>query len=144
MKEYSGGGNIEIANHNCYVAHYYGDGNDYLVAQVGTQYDINELYKIINTKSVIKYDDIVSWSGRDFESFQEKFGSPYSEYLKNEREFSLSDKYIYKISDSDKYAIVVVLRDSGLINVLSVKDIDSRWSKDNEYEDIIEKIEENP
>ena len=45
---------------------------------------------------------------------------------------------MYEISDSNKYAIVAVGRDDGSINALSVKDIDSRWSEDNEYEYILE------
>ena len=135
---------IEIADSRCYVAHYYGDGNNYLVAQVGTQYDVNELCRIINPESVINYDDLIAWNSRDFGSFQEKFGPPYSESLKNSRENVISDKYIYKISDSDKYAIVVVFRDSGIINVLSIKDIESRWSEDNKYEYILEKMQEIP
>lgn len=86
---------IEIADSRCYVAHYYGDGNNYLVAQVGTQYDVNELCRIINPESVINYDDLIAWNSRDFGSFQEKFGAPYSESLKNSRENVISDKYIY-------------------------------------------------
>lgn len=128
---------IKIANHNCYVASQYGDSSNYLVAQVGTRYDVIELYRIINPQSIVTYDDVTAWTSRDFIRFQERFGPPYAESLKNVMVYVGTDGYIYKISDSDKYAIVAVDRENGLINALSVKDIDSRWSKENQYERIL-------
>lgn len=129
---------IEIADHNCCVASGYGDSSNYLVAQTGNKYEVIDIYRIINPESIVKYDDITAWDSRDFLSFKEKFGSPYAESLDNEKTSVLSDVYIYEISDSNKYAIVAVDRDSGSINSLSVKDIDSRWSEDNKYQYILE------
>lgn len=129
---------IEIASLNCCVASYYGDSSNYLVAQTGTKYDVITIYRITNPQSIVTYDDITAWTSRDFISFQDNFGPPYAESFDNEKEYVLADVYIYKISDSDKYAIVAVDRKSGSINALSVKDIDSRWSKDNKYERILD------
>lgn len=128
---------IKIANHNCYVASQYGDSSNYLVAQVGTRYDVIDLYRIINPQSIVTYDDVTAWTSRDFIRFQERFGPPYAENLRNVMVYVGADGYIYKISDSDKYALVGVDRENGLINALSVKDIDSRWSKENQYERIL-------
>lgn len=129
---------IEIADHNCCVASGYGDSSSYIVAQTGNKYEVIDIYRIINPQSIVKYDDITAWNSRDFPSFKEKFGAPYAESLDNDKEHVLADVYMYKISDSSKYAIVAVGRDDGSINALSVKDIDSRWSEDNKYEYILE------
>ena len=129
---------IEIADHNCCVASGYGDSSSYLVVQTGNKYEVIDIYRIINPQSIVKYDDITAWNSRDFLSFKEKFGAPYAESLDNDKEHVLADVYMYEISDSNKYAIVAVGRDDGSINALSVKDIDIRWSEDNEYEYILE------
>lgn len=129
---------IEIADHNCCVVSCYGDSSSYIVAQTGNKYEVIDIYRIINPQSIVKYDDITAWNSIDFQSFKEKFGAPYAESLDNDKEHVLADVYMYKISDSNKYAIVAVGRDDGSINALSVKDIDSRWSEDNKYEYILE------
>lgn len=129
---------IKIANHICRVTSNYGDSSNYLVAQTGTKFESIDLYRIINPQSIVTYDDITAWTSRDFSSFQDKFGSPYAENLDNASEHVAADVYIYEISDSDKYAIVAVGRESGVINALSVVDIDSPWSKESQYERIIQ------
>lgn len=129
---------IKIANENCRVVSNYGDSSNYLVAQTGTKYEVIDLYRIINHQGIVTYDDITAWTSRDFISFQDKFGPPYAESLDNDKEHVLADVYLYEISDSDKYAIVAVGRESGAINALSVADIDSPWSKDSQYERIIQ------
>lgn len=120
---------VNIANQNCYVSSWYGDSSNYLVAQTGTKYNVIEIYRITN--------DVTAWTSRDFVRFQDNFGPPYAESLDNAKEYLRADVYSYKLSDSDKYAIVAVDRESGMIKTLSVKDIDSRWSKENKYEYII-------
>lgn len=129
---------IKIANQNCYVASRYGDSSDYLVAQTGTRYDVIDIYRITNPQSIVTYDDVIAWTSRDFIRFQDNFGPPYAESLDNDKDYVLADVYSYKLSDSNKYAIVAVGRESGMINALSVKDIDSRWSEDNKYEHILD------
>lgn len=129
---------IEAAKQSCYVQAFYGDSRDYLPVQSAMNHDGIILYRILpNAGAGGRYEDMVNWNSRDFDSFQAAFGEPYAASTRNDMKSVIADGYIYKLTDSEKYAAITVYRDTGLINTLRIMDINA-YRSDEEDEVILE------
>ena len=126
---------VDIADISCGISTYFGDSTYYML--LNYKVDI-ELARILNRDNKVNYDDIVNWKTRDFKSFSEKFGEPYAEETDNDKGDSQPSKvYFYDIIDSDKYARVSVYNSNGMINTLTIEDINKPQGKDNKDEIIL-------
>lgn len=123
---------IEAAGHNCHVQAFYGDSKAYLPVQSAADRDCIVLYRVQSFAGEGgSYEELLHWNSRDFESFQSVFGEPYAASVDNDRKALIADAYLYRIKDSEKYAMVTVYRDTGAINTLRIVDI-RRYRNDKE------------
>lgn len=129
---------VEVAEHVCYVKGFYGESSGYLPVQSGMNQDFIILYRILpDSGEGGSYEDILNWTSRDAEAFKEAFGEPYAECVRNDMTSYGTDGYLYKLTDSEKYAAVTVYKDSGEINTLRIWDI-NRYRNDEEDDVILD------
>ena len=129
---------VEVAEHVCYVKGFYGESSGYLPVQSGMNQDFIILYRILpDSGEGGSYEDILNWTSRDAEAFKEAFGEPYAECVSNDMTSYGTDGYLYKLTDSEKYAAVTVYKDSGEINTLRIWDI-NRYRNDEEDDVILD------
>lgn len=127
---------IEVADEFCYVQGFYGESKDYLPVQSAMNKDGIILYRILSDGGEGgSYEDILNWTGRDAEAFKKAFGEPYAECVRNDMTSLKTDGYLYKLTDSEKYAAITIYRDSGEINTLRILDINEY--RDDEKDDVI-------
>lgn len=126
---------IEAAGHNCHVQAFYGESKAYIPVQSAANHDGIVLYRVLpEAGEGGRYDELLNWDSRDFDRFKLAFGEPYAASVDNDMKALIADAYLYKLKDSEKYAMVTVYRDTGEINTLRLVDI-KRYR--NDKEDII-------
>ncbi len=117
---------------------FYGDGKAYLPVQSATDRDCIVLYRVLpDAGEGGSYEELLCWNSRDFESFKTVFGEPYAASVDIDRKSLIADAYLYRLKDNEKYAMVTVYRDTGIINTLRIVDI-HRYRNDKEDITVLE------
>ncbi len=128
---------IEVANKGCFLQSLYGDSSNYLPVQNAANHDSIMIYRLLpNAGYGGSYEEVLAWDNRDYKSFKEAFGEPYAESIRNGKsDTNRTYCYMYKLTDSDKYAAITVFPDTDKINSLRIEDIYAY--RNDEADDVI-------